>query len=111
VQIIHKKQGQITHLDHIGSAHNQEELTALIAVVRNKLHHNQPSLFPDMTSQLTSQLKQSFSSLLWRVLNQQYDHPDFDQLNDGVRALCIARLVEPTSKIDSLRVMADPGSN
>jgi transposase len=34
----------------------------------------------------------------------------FDQLDDEVfEALCIARIVEPTSKLDSLRVLADLG--
>jgi len=112
VQIIHKNYGQITRIDHIGSAHNQEELSGLIALAKIKLHSNQPSLFPDSESQLAVQLKQSYSSLLWQALRQQYSSLGFDQLNDEVfMALSIARLVEPTSKIDSLRVLADLGVN
>jgi hypothetical protein len=30
VQIVHKNYGKITHIDHIGSAHNQAELTILL---------------------------------------------------------------------------------
>jgi hypothetical protein len=112
VQIIHKNYGQITHIDHIGSAHNPEELAVLIALARVKLHDNQPPLFPDSTSQQTIQLKQSYSSLLWQVLRQQFTRLGFDQISDDIFiALCIARLVEPTSKIDSLRVLADLGIN
>jgi len=37
VQIIHKNYGRITHIDHIGSAHNQEELTILLALARKKI--------------------------------------------------------------------------
>lgn len=73
IQIIHKNYGQITHIDHIGSAHNQAELTTLIALARIRLHANQPSLLPNTAPSLTIQLKQSYSSLLWQVLRQQYD--------------------------------------
>lgn len=112
VQIIHKNYGQVTHIDHIGSAHNQAELTTLIALAKEQLHANQQSLFPDNASSLTIQLKQSCSSLLWQVLRQQYDQLGFNQLVDEVfAALCIARLVEPTSKLDSIRVLADLGIN
>jgi hypothetical protein len=112
VQIIHKNYGQITHINHIGSAHNQEELNTLVALAKIKLQGSQQSLFPDSASKLTIQLKQSCSSLLWRILRQQYTRLGFDQISDDVFvALCIARLVEPTSKIDSLRVLADLGVN
>lgn len=109
---IHKNYGQVTHVDHIGSAHNQAELTTLIALARIRLHANQPSLIPNTAPSLAIQLKQSYSSLLWQVLRQQYDQLGFNQLVDDVFAsLCIARLVEPTSKLDSLRVLADLGIN
>jgi len=106
VQIIHKVYGPVTHIDHIGSAHNQIELTTLMALAKKQL------LFPDTASSLTIQLKQSYSSLLWQVLQQQYDQLGFNQLADDVfTSLCIARLVEPTSKLGSLRVLADLGVN
>lgn len=61
-------------------------------------------------SPLQIQLKQSYSSLLWQVLHRQYEQLGFNQLGDDVfTALCIARVVEPTSKLDSLRVLADLG--
>jgi hypothetical protein len=72
VQIIHKNYGQVTHIDHIGSAHNQAELTTLIVLAKEQLHANQQSLFPDTATSLTIQLKQSYSSLLWQVLRRQY---------------------------------------
>lgn len=110
VQVIHKYYGQITHIDHIGSAHNPDELATLIALAKIKKQGNQPALFPDHASQITVHLRQSCSSLLWQVLSQGYARLKFDQIDDDIfSALCIARLVEPTSKIDSLRVLADLG--
>jgi transposase len=55
-------------------------------------------------------LKQSVSHLLWQILSQQYNHLGFDQLKDDIFTyLCLARIVEPTSKLDSLRVLVDLG--
>lgn len=55
-------------------------------------------------------MKQSFSRLLWNILREQYNKLGFNELGDEVfEALCIARIVEPTSKLDSLRVLADLG--
>jgi transposase len=48
--------------------------------------------------------------LLLQFLTEQYNLLGFDQLKDDIFAyLCIARIVEPTSKLDSLRVMAELG--
>ena len=60
VQIIYKKYGQITHIDHIGSAHNPKELDTLVALAKQRLQGNQQSLFPDIAASFTIQLKQSF---------------------------------------------------
>jgi hypothetical protein len=37
VQIVHKNYGQVTHIDHIGSAPSQVELAALIALAKQRL--------------------------------------------------------------------------
>jgi hypothetical protein len=110
VQFVSKAYGRIVSLEHIGSAHTPVQLETLLAFARKRLMANQPSLFPEKESPVKIRLKQSASRLLWRVLLNQYQNLGFDQLNDGVFAsLCLARLVEPTSKLDSLRVMADLG--
>lgn len=110
IQIAHKAYGRIVKLEHLGSAHNQEELTRLTELAQHKLIGNQISLFPKIQPALTVQLKQACSHLLWQELHYQYYQLGFNQLEDEVFAsLCIARLVEPTSKLDSLRVLADLG--
>jgi hypothetical protein len=41
-------------------------------------------------------------------MSEQYQLLGFDQLKDEIfTTLCIARIVEPTSKLDSLRVLAE----
>lgn len=50
------------------------------------------------------------SALLWRVLSGVYDRLGFDVVgDDAFKQLVLARIVEPTSKADSLRVLDEIG--
>lgn len=110
VQIAYKVEGRIVKINHIGSAHNEEELQILLEIARKQLQADQLELFPEAKPSLRVGIQKSFSGLLWNTLREQYSRLGFDQLNDEVfKALCIARIVEPTSKLDSLRVLADLG--
>jgi len=110
VQIAYKQKGKIVKIIHIGSAHTEEELKILLALAQKHLQADQLELFPEAKSSLQMGVKRSFSGLLWNTLQEQYRQMGFDQLGDEVfEALCIARIVEPTSKLDSLRVLADLG--
>jgi transposase len=109
VQIAYKVGGRIVKIIHIGSAHNKEELDLLVAIARKRLFANQLELLPQ-TDPLQIKTKRTFSALLWNTLQEQYAELGFDQLNDEVfEALCLSRIVEPTSKLDSLRVLDDLG--
>lgn len=113
VQIVRKSSGRIVKVDHLGSAHTNEDLKVLMSLAKKRLQGGQQSLFPDPdTLSLELRLKQSFSHLLFRVLKQQYQNLGFSKLDDeDFTCLCIARIVEPTSKLDSLRVLSDLGIN
>jgi len=110
VQIAYKQKGRIVKIDHIGSAHNAEELKILLALARKRMQANQLELFQETKPSLRVSIKRSYSGLLWKVLQDEYRKLGFDRLGDEIfEALCIARIVEPTSKLDSLRVLADLG--
>src|SRR3989338_9411783 len=110
VQIAHKVNGKLVKLEHLGSAHNPKELETLISLAKKRIMGNQIPLFPDPWNKLQIKLKQSYSSLLFHILNNQYQQLGFSLLEDlDFANLCIARIVEPTSKLDSLRVLADLG--
>jgi len=110
VQIAYKQKGKIVKIQHIGSAHNDEELKNLLALAHQRLQDQQLELFPEMPSSLRIRIKKSFSGLLWSILQEEYRKLGFSRLNDKIfEALCIVRIVEPTSKLDSLRVLADLG--
>lgn len=110
MQIAHKIAGQLVKLEHLGSAHSPEELQILISLAKKRLQGDQQTLFPDPQNSLQIKLKQSSSNLLFRILNKEYQQLGFSQLGDlDFANLCLARIVEPTSKLDSLRVLADLG--
>ncbi len=110
VQIAYKQKGQIIKLIHIGSAHSSEDLKILVGLARNRLQENQLPLFTEAQLPLKLALKRTFSGLLWSTLQEEYKKLGFTGLDDEVfEALCLTRIVEPTSKLDSLRVMEDLG--
>ena len=110
VQIAYKQKGRISKIIHIGSAHTGEELEMLLALARKRMQANQLELFTETKTSLRVSIKRSYSGLLWTVLQDEYRKLGFDRLGDEIfEALCIARIVEPTSKLDSLRVLADLG--
>ena len=112
VQIVRKEDGRISKLEHLGSAHNPKDLETLISLAKERLRGDQIFLFPNQENKLKIKLRRSSSNFLFQVLSRQYQKLGFSCLNDSDFAnLCIARIVEPTSKLDSLRVLSDLGIN
>lgn len=110
VQIAYKSSGRIVKIEHLGSAHTKEELEILISLAKERLYKGQQPLFTDPKPSFRVGLKQSFSGLLFNVLKKQYQQLGFSKLTDEDFAyLCVARIVEPTSKLDSIRVLSDLG--
>lgn len=110
VQIAHKSYGRIVSIEHIGSAHTDKELSILLSIAKDRLRAGQQSLFPTPVTAFKVGIRETFSRLLFKVLKEQYDYLGFTKLNDEYFAcLSIARIVEPTSKLDSLRVLSDLG--
>jgi hypothetical protein len=110
VQIAYKQKGKIIRIIHIGSAHTEMELNILLGLAHKRLQADQLALFPEAQPSLRVGIKRSFSDLLWNILREQYLKMGFSKLNDeAFEALCLARIVAPTSKLDSLRVLEDLG--
>ena len=108
--------GQRRILEHIGSAHTESELAALIAVARGKIHAGQQPL--DLGLEPVTQVRSGgevvvrrhSSELLWQTLTSTFDALGFHAVADETfKTLVCARLVEPTSKLDTPRVLDDIG--
>ena len=118
VQIVHGSRRGARRIEHLGSAHDDQELEALKVAARQRLAGGQGELELGLDTRgavagpgplpiTSSQMGQ-----LWQGLGAAYDALGFDAAAGGdevFRQLVLARIIEPTSKADSLRVLAEVG--
>lgn len=123
VQICEKRSGKRIILEHVGSAHSPLELALLESEARKRLvPEGQQELDLSLDSGPGSSLVRpvptahqakvvgSASRLLWEVLENAYAKIGFDAIDDDAfKQLVLARVVEPTSKSDTPRVLASLG--
>ncbi|MBK8470605.1 MAG: IS1634 family transposase [Actinomycetales bacterium] len=112
VQIAERQGGRDKVLEHLGSARTESELAALVEAARRKVYPGQGELdlsagaVPAGHAVITSKA----SAVLWQVLSSAYTRLGFGAVGDeSFRQLVLARIVEPTSKADSLRVLDEIG--
>ncbi|QZT56348.1 IS1634 family transposase [Mycolicibacterium austroafricanum] len=140
VQVARKDQGKVVILAHLGSAHTDAELGILLEQARQIVAGGQVAFdfevaaraqsmteVPDFRTERTlidepappivapvvppGRTMGTCSRLLYDVLRGVYEWLGFDVVADSVfRDLVIARIVEPTSKADSERVLIDLGA-
>ncbi|WP_443669987.1 IS1634 family transposase [Gordonia alkaliphila] len=114
VQIAQTVHGRRKILEHLGSAHSEDELAALIATAKTKINSGQEEIglgFAQPAAGGTDAIIAAHrSELLWNTLTDAYARLGFDQVGDDTfRTLVAARLVEPTSKLDTIGVVAELG--
>ena len=107
VQIVTKTGREVTKIEHIGSAHTDLELSLLLEDANNKLRPGQMPLFEEDAVLVT---ESAASRYLYEVLSSVYTRLGFDRIEDDVfKDLVIARIIEPTSKLDTIRVLSELG--
>jgi hypothetical protein len=121
VQIVYSYHRGSRKIEHIGSAHDDAGLELLKAVARQRLAAGQEEL--DLGLELTDPARRGAGGgplpitstrmeHLWRALSRGYDELGFGQAAGGdevFRQLVLARIIEPVSKLDSLRVLEEAG--
>lgn len=116
VQIVYSNRKGARDITHVGSAHDDVELELLKTVARQKLAGGQDEL--DLGLQRSPEaggplpVTASRMGHLWEALCSAYDVLGFGAAASGdevFRQLVLARIIEPTSKIDALRVLAEAG--
>jgi hypothetical protein len=117
IQIAERRAGRDVVIEHLGTARTDAELAVLMAQARRRLHEGQEVLdfdvggledagVPERPGLITSKR----SALLWEVLTGAYARLGFDAIEDAAFAqLVLARIIEPTSKADSVRVLSEVG--
>ncbi len=115
VQIVHSTRRGARDIEYLGSAHDETELEALKAAAKQRLAEDQREL--DLGLEVAGgpgplEITASKMAHLWDALSRAYDVLGFDAAAGGdevFRQLVLARIIEPTSKQDSLRVLEEVG--
>ena len=113
VQIVEKQGRKNVVLKHVGSAHSEAELAVLMQAAREELHPDQMAFdFGALEQSKVEPLQVTHmqAGVLWKVLEQAYADLGFDVLDDeAFKQMVLARLVEPTSLSDTVRVLEELG--
>jgi len=125
VQIAVKEGRRDKVIEHLGSAHTEAELAALMEIGRHRIAPDQLTLDltptpPAVSGLLTASapvgtdavVESKRSGLLWDVLHGVYTRLGLRNATGGDRAfeqMVLARLIEPTSKAQVPRVLGDLG--
>jgi hypothetical protein len=138
VQVVAKQRGRREIVAHVGSAHTDAELGMLLEKARAIALGDQGQLEFEVPARIESvqevangstatlfglptktkglpvgpgRTAATSSRLLYEAIGKTYDGLGFHAVGDEVfRDLVIARIVEPTSKLDSHRVLTDLGA-
>ena len=125
VQIAVKEGRRDKVIEHLGSAHTEAELAALMEIGRHRIAPDQLALDltptpPAVSGLLTASapvgtdavVESKRSGLLWDVLHGVYTRLGLRNATGGDRAfeqMVLARLIEPSSKAQVPRVLSDLG--
>ena len=115
VQIVHSSRRSSRTIEHLGSAHDDQELEALKVVAAQRLIGGQDELDLGLEAVAAAgplPITSTRMSHLWEALCRAYESLAFLQATSGdvmFRDLVLARIIEPTRKLDSLRVLEEVG--
>jgi hypothetical protein len=116
VQIVYSSRRGSRSIEHLGSAHDDGELEALKAAARQRLAAGQAELDLGLAAGASPggplEITSTRMSHLHDALSCAYDTLGFARAtrdDEVFRQLVLARIIEPTSKQDSLRVLEEAG--
>jgi hypothetical protein len=120
VQIVYSSRRGSRDIEHIGSAHDDVELELLKAAARQRMAAGQGELDLGLDAEPAESvgrggplaITSSRMGHLWDALARGFEVLGFDEAagsDEVFRALVLARIIEPTSKLDSLRVLEEVG--
>ena len=116
VQIVWSSRRGSRKIEHLGSAHDEAELAALKAAAAQRLAAGQPSWTWAWRRRIAGRRRwrspRSRRATCGTRCAAAYDVLGFDTAAGGdevFRDLVLARIIEPTSKVDALRVLEETG--
>ena len=119
VQVVYSSHRGSRDIEHIGSTHDEHEVDVLRAVARQRMTAGQGVLEPGVGDPGASgapadplPITSSRMATLWDALEVAYGAVGFGSVTGAdvvFKALVLARIIEPTSKLDALRVLGEVG--
>jgi hypothetical protein len=114
VQVVHSSRRGSRDIEQIGPAHDDAELEALKAAARQRLAAGQLELDLGLDGAAGGPLPIASSRMghLWDALSHAYEVLGFGQATGGdevFRQLVLARIIDPASKLESLRGLEETG--
>jgi len=111
IQVVFKSGRIVIRTIHVGTAHNDIETAELRAVAKDIIYEGQMSMdFGGSPAGTYMALESTYSAVLWDALSKVYCDIGFASLGDEVfKQLVLARIIEPTSKLDTIRVLNELG--
>jgi len=112
VQIVWSKKGGRRDIEHVGSAHGDGELAALKGAAWQIIRRGQGELDVGLAApERRLRIAATRSRHLWWALRTAFAALGFDAAvpDEVFEKLVLSRIVEPTSKLDSIRVLGELG--
>ena len=110
VQIITKRGRERVGLRHIDSAHTEAELQLLINQAQDMINDGQLPLFNEEKQNIF--VERASACFIFDTLVFVYERLGFDCIEDTVfQQLVYARVIEPASKLDTVRILQNLGIN
>ncbi|GAA1094718.1 hypothetical protein GCM10009648_37430 [Tsukamurella spumae] len=118
VQIVWSSTRGSRKIEHLGSAHDEQQLAALRAAGEERIAAGQTALDLGIAEAAPAvgplPITASRMAALWDALDGAYQRLGFQHAvgaDEVFRDLVLARIIEPTSKLDSLRVLEEVGQH
>jgi len=112
IQVVVKDGRKVVKTIHIGTARTEDDFDLLVALAKEEIRGQQleMDLFPAGENATEMMMVRSYPQLLWDTLGYVYRCLGFNVLKDEVfKQLVCARIIEPTSKLDTIKILEDIG--
>ena len=115
VQIVWSSRRGSRRMEHVGSGHDEGQVEALKAAAQQRIADGQAELDLGLGPEVPGgplPIRSTRMAVLGDALAGVYAGLGFEEATHGdavFRALVLARIIEPTSKLDALRVLAEAG--
>ena len=115
VQVVWSSSRGSRSMDHIGSAHTPEDVEVLKAVARQRMiaaGQDELDFGDGRPRRRALPIRRSRAEHLWNALSVGFERLGFDTASGGdevFKQLVLGRLIEPASKLETLRVLEEIG--